>query len=73
MFNPKTSLERLILKLQFFGHLLRRVDSLGKTMVLGKVRVRGEGSDRGRNGWMALLTQWTKLRETVWDKEAGVL
>ena len=38
MFNPKTSLEGLILKLQFFGYLMRRDDSLGKTLILGKIK-----------------------------------
>ena len=54
------SLEGLMLKLklQYFGHLMRRVDSLEKTMMLGKWRG-GEGSNREWGGWMALPTQWT--------------
>ena len=43
--NPEYSLERLKLKLQYFGHLMRRVDSLGKTLMLGKTegkRIRGQ-------------------------------
>ena len=43
------------LKLQYFGHLMRRVDSLEKTLMLGGIRGRGEGDDRG-DGWMASLT-----------------
>jgi len=35
--NPEYSLEGLMLKLQFFGHLMRRTDSLGKTLMLGKI------------------------------------
>ena len=37
----------LKLKLQYFGHLMRRVDSFEKTLMLGKIEVRGEGDDRG--------------------------
>ena len=37
----------LKLKLQFFGHLIRRADSLEKTLMLGKIEVGGEGDDRG--------------------------
>ena len=37
----------LKLKLQYFGHLMRRVDSLKKTLMLGGTGVRGEGDDRG--------------------------
>ena len=35
--NPEYSLEGLLLKLQYFGHLIRRADSLEKTLMLGKV------------------------------------
>ena len=43
------SLEGLMLKLklQYFGHLMRRVDSLEKTLMLGGIRGGGEGDDRG--------------------------
>ena len=34
-------------ELQYFGHLMRRVDSLEKTLMLGKIEGRGEGDDRG--------------------------
>ena len=48
--NPEYSLERLILKLklQYFGHLMRRVDSLEKTLMLGKI----EG--KRRRGWQRM-------------------
>ena len=49
----------LKLKLQYFGHLLWRVDSLEKTLMLGGIRGRGEGDNRGWDSWMASLTQWT--------------
>ena len=57
--SPGISLEGMMLKLklQYFGHLMRRVDSLGKTLML-----RGEGDDWGWDGWMASLT-WSML---VW-------
>ena len=38
--NLEYSLKRLILKLQYFGHLMRRTDSLGKTLMLGKIEGR---------------------------------
>jgi len=37
----------LKLKLQYFGHLMRRTDSLEKTLMLGKMTAEGEGDDRG--------------------------
>ena len=61
--SPECSLERLMLKLklQYFGHLMRRTDSLEKTLMLRPwERLKaGEGDDRGWDGWMALLPQWT--------------
>ena len=47
--SPGCSLGGLMLKLkfQYFGHLLRRVDSFEKTLILGGIGVRGEGDDRG--------------------------
>ena len=47
--NPGCSLEGLMLKLklQYFGHLMRKVDSLEKTLMLGGIRAGGEGDDRG--------------------------
>ena len=55
------SLEGLMLrpKLQWFGHLMRRVDSLEKTLMLGGIGGRKRGDDRGWDGWMASPTQWT--------------
>ena len=59
--SPGCSLEGMMLKLklQYFGHLMRRVDSLEKTLMLGGIGAGGEGGDRGRDGWMASLTRWT--------------
>ena len=47
--NPKYSLEGLMLKLklQYFGHLMRRIDSFEKALMLGKIEGRGEGNGRG--------------------------
>ena len=58
---PGCSLEGLILKLklQYFGHLMRRVDSLEKTLMLGGIGAGGEGDNRGWDGWMASPTWWT--------------
>ena len=57
--SPRCSLEGLMLKLklQYFGHLMRRIDSLEKTLMLGKIEA--EGDNRGWDGWMASLTRWT--------------
>ena len=59
--SPGCSLEALMLKLklQYFGHLMWRADSLGKTLILWKIEGEGEGDDRGWDGWMASSTQWT--------------
>ena len=50
---------QLKLKLQYFGHLMRRVDSLEKTLMLGGIGARGEGDDRRWDDWKASPTQWT--------------
>ena len=59
--SPEYSLEGLMLKLklQFFGHLMQRTDSSEKILMLEKLKARGEGDDRGWDGWMASLIQWT--------------
>ena len=44
--NPEYSLEGLMLKLQYFGHLMQRADLLGKTLMLGKMEGRGKEDDR---------------------------
>ena len=61
----------LKVKLQYFGFLMQRADWLEKTMMLGKTEGQEEKDDRGRDGWMPSLTQWTcKFWETVKDREA---
>ena len=59
--SPKCSLEVLMLKLklQYFGHLMRRADWFEKTLMLKRLKAGGEGDDRGWDGWMASQTRWT--------------
>ena len=61
--SPEYSLEGLMLKLklQHFGQLMQRADSLEKTLMLGGIGGRREGDDRGWDGWMASPTQWTQV------------
>ena len=58
--NPEYPRERWVLKLklQYLGHLMRRTDSLEKTLMLGKSKGRRRRDDRGWDGWMASLTRW---------------
>ena len=55
--NPAYSLEGLMLKLklQYFGHLIRRTDSLEKTLMLGRLKAGEEGNCTERDGWMVSL------------------
>ena len=59
--SPEYSLEGLMLKLklQYFGHLMGRTDSLEKTWCWERLKTRGEGDDRRWDGWMASPIQWT--------------
>ena len=59
--SPEYSLDGLMLKLklQYLGHLMQRIDSLEKTLMLGKIEGRRTRGDRGWDSWMASLTQWT--------------
>ena len=59
--SPECSLERLMLKLklQYFGHLMWRTDSLEKTLILGKIEGKRKGDDRGWGGWMTSPIWWT--------------
>ena len=59
--NPQYSLEGLMLKLklQYFGHLMRRTHSLEKTLMLGKIEGRRRRGQQRWDGWIASPTQWT--------------
>ena len=59
--SPEYSLKGLMLKLkfQYFGYLMRKADSLEKTLMLGKIEAGGEENDRGPDGWVESLIQWT--------------
>ena len=66
-----------MLKLQYFGHLMRWTNSLEKTLMLERLKAGGEGEDRGWDGWMASLTQWTWVWVNSgswwWTEKPGVL
>ena len=75
--NPGISLKGMMLKLklQYFGHLMRRVDSLEKTLMLGRIGGRRRRG-RQRMRWLDGITDWidvslSELQEMVMNREAG--
>ena len=77
--NAEYPLEGLMLKLklQYFGHMMWRTDSLEKTLMPGKIEGRSRGEDRGWDGWMVSPIQWTWVwvnsRSWWWTGRPGML
>ena len=75
--SPKYSLEGLMLKLQYFGHLMRRTDSLKRPWCWERLKAEGKGDDRGWDGWMASPTLWIWVWASSgswwWTGKFGVL
>ena len=77
--SSEFSLEGLMLKLKLWysGHLMWRTDSLEKILMLGKIEDGEEEDDRGWDGWMVSLTQWTWVWASSgswwWTGKHGVL
>ena len=77
--NPEYSLEGLMLKLklQYFGHLMQRTDSLEKTLMLGKIEASGDQGNRRMRYLDGIIDSMdmglSKIPEIVKDREPGVL
>ena len=77
--SPEYLLEglKLKLKLQYFCHLMKKNWLIGKDWCWERLKAGGEGDDRGWDGWMASLTQWTWVcagsRSWLWTVKPSVL
>ena len=77
--SPECSLEGVMLKLklQYFGHLMQRTDSLEKTLMLRKIEGRRRRGRQRIDGWMASPTQWTWVWVNSgswwWTEKPGML
>ena len=77
--STECSLEGLMLKLklQYFGHLMRKADSLKRPWCWKRLKARWEGDNRGWDGWMASQTQWAWVWASSgsqwWTGKPGVL
>ena len=77
--SPECLLEGLMLKLklQYSGHLMRRTDSLEKTLMMGKIEGRRRRGNRGCDGWLVSPNQWTWVwvssESWWWTGKPGVL
>ena len=76
--SPEYSLEGMMLKLklQYFGHLMQRTDSLEKTLMLAKIEGRRRRGRLRTDGWMASPTRWHEFEQALgvgWIGRPGVL
>ena len=75
--SPEYSLEGLMMKLQYFDHLMRRTVSLGKTLMLGKIEGRRRRDQQRMRWWMTSPTRWTWVwansRIWRWTGKPGLL